>query len=65
MPIDPAFPKNHKVIGKHKNEDGRFTLYGVQEDLMQSLHPTNKFKNHTKPEEKNMSPWEFMVLSLA
>ena len=24
MPIDPAFPKNHKVIGKHKNEDGRF-----------------------------------------
>jgi hypothetical protein len=24
MPIDPAFAKNHKVIGKHKNEDGRF-----------------------------------------
>ncbi len=24
MPIDPAFPKNHKVMGKHKNEDGRF-----------------------------------------
>ena len=24
MPIDSEFPKNHKVIGKHKNEDGRF-----------------------------------------
>jgi hypothetical protein len=23
MQIDPAFPKSHKVIGKHKNEDGR------------------------------------------
>lgn len=55
MPIDPAFPKNHKVIGKHKMKMVDFTLYGVQEDLMQSPHPTNKFKNHTKPEEKNMS----------
>jgi NAD-dependent dihydropyrimidine dehydrogenase PreA subunit len=26
MPIDSEFPKNHKVIGKHKNEDGRFHL---------------------------------------
>jgi hypothetical protein len=41
-----------------------FTLYGVQEDLMQNPHPTNRFKNHTKPEEKNMSPWEFMGLLL-
>lgn len=24
MPIDSEFPKNHKVIGKHKHEDGRF-----------------------------------------
>jgi NAD-dependent dihydropyrimidine dehydrogenase PreA subunit len=24
MPIDPEFPKNHKIIGKHKNADGRF-----------------------------------------
>ena len=22
--IDPDFPKNHKVIGKRKHEDGRF-----------------------------------------
>jgi hypothetical protein len=29
MSIDPAFPKNHKVIGKHKNEDGRFHFVGV------------------------------------
>jgi hypothetical protein len=24
MPIDSEFPKNHKIIGKHKNADGRF-----------------------------------------
>ena len=24
MPIDPAFPQNHQVIAKHKNEDGLF-----------------------------------------
>jgi NAD-dependent dihydropyrimidine dehydrogenase PreA subunit len=24
MPIDSEFPKNHKVIGKHQHEDGRF-----------------------------------------
>ena len=24
MPIDSEFPKNHKVIGKHKHEDGLF-----------------------------------------
>ena len=24
MPIDSEFPKNHKVIGKYKNEDGQF-----------------------------------------
>jgi NAD-dependent dihydropyrimidine dehydrogenase PreA subunit len=24
IPIDSDFPKNHKVIGKHKHEDGRF-----------------------------------------
>ncbi len=24
MPIDPEFPKNHKIIGKHKNVDGRY-----------------------------------------
>ena len=24
MPIDSEFPKNHKVIGKHQYEDGRF-----------------------------------------
>jgi hypothetical protein len=22
MPIDPNFPKNHQVIGKHKHADG-------------------------------------------
>lgn len=22
MPIDPEFPKNHQVIGKHKHADG-------------------------------------------
>jgi len=26
MPIDQEFPVNHKVIGKHKHEDGRFHL---------------------------------------
>ena len=24
MPIDSELPKNHKVIGKYKNEDGQF-----------------------------------------
>lgn len=24
MPIDPEFPKNHKIIGKHKNADGQY-----------------------------------------
>ena len=24
MPIDPDFPKNHQIIGKHKNADGRY-----------------------------------------
>jgi hypothetical protein len=24
MPINLEFPKNHKVIGKHQYEDGRF-----------------------------------------
>ena len=29
MPIDSESPKNHKVIGKHKHEDGRFHfVYG-------------------------------------
>jgi hypothetical protein len=55
MPIDPAFPKNPKVIGKHKMKMGDFTLCGVQDDLIPNLPPTSKFKSHTKPEEKNMS----------
>src|SRR6188472_579315 len=24
MPIDPEFPNNHKIIGKHKNANGQF-----------------------------------------
>ncbi len=24
MPIDPEFPKNHQIIGKHKNAAGRY-----------------------------------------
>ncbi|CAN5575322.1 hypothetical protein BH23THE1_BH23THE1_29500 [soil metagenome] len=24
MPIDSDFPKNHQIIGKHKNADGRY-----------------------------------------
>lgn len=24
MPIDPEFPKNHLIVGKHKNADGRY-----------------------------------------
>ena len=41
-----------------------FTLCGVQDDLMLSLLQTIKFKSHTKPEEKNMSPEESMGLFL-
>ena len=55
MPIDPAFPKNYKVMGSIKMKMGDFTLCGVQDDLMPSLPQMIKFKSHTKPEEKNMS----------
>ncbi len=27
MPIDPEFPKNHKVVGKHKTSDGSYVHF--------------------------------------
>ena len=55
MPIDPDFPKNHKVMGKHSHAMGNtFTLYGDPED--QTLKPQQdpKFRKHTRQGEKNM-----------
>jgi NAD-dependent dihydropyrimidine dehydrogenase PreA subunit len=53
MPIDSEFPKNHKVIGKHKNEDGRFHfVWGPgRSDAESSSHEQVQESYKTRGEE--------------
>ena len=64
MPIDWAFPKNHKVIGKHKNEDGRFhfVLGPGRSDAESSSHEQVQESYKTRGEE--YVPLRSMVHSL-
>ena len=57
MPIDPDFPTNHQVIGKHNHADGEhfhFVWGPGRPDAETSTKP--KFRKFTKQEEKNMFP---------
>ncbi len=40
MPIDPDFPKNHQVIGKHSLADGEHFVWGPgRSDAETSIKP--------------------------
>lgn len=55
MPIDPEFPKNYKVIGKHKTSDGSYVhLFRDQEGLTQISLQTPRLHRITKQEANNM-----------
>ena len=55
MPIDPDFPRNHKVIGKHNLADGEHFHFVWGPGRPDPKRQQNlKFRKHTKQEEKNM-----------
>ena len=56
MPIDSEFPKNHKVIGKHKHEDGRFHFVWGPGKSNAETSSNEQVKGLTNPEEKIMFP---------
>ncbi len=43
MPIDPEFPKNHKVIGKHKTSDGSYYHFVWGPGRTDAESSTNKY----------------------
>ena len=44
MSIDSEFPKNDKIIEKHKNEDGRFHfVWGPGRHAFHCLYLSNKY----------------------
>lgn len=42
MPIDPEFPKNHNVIGKHSTSDGSYFHFVWGPGRKDAESPTNK-----------------------
>ena len=54
MPIDPEFPKNHKIIGKHKNADGRYHFVWGPGRTDAESSTIQTFKVHMKKEMKSM-----------
>jgi hypothetical protein len=62
MPIDPDFPKNHQVIGKHNHANGEHYhfVWGPGRTYAEtSTKP--EFRKHTKQEKNLIMHWEFMV----
>ena len=55
MPIDPDFPKNHQVIGKHKLADGEHFHFVWGPGRSDAETSTNaEVQERTKPEERSM-----------
>ena len=68
MPINPEFPKNYKVIGKHKNADGQNYHYvwgpGRLSDAAENEEATGSICNkrrRTRSHRSNMEPWLLLI----
>ena len=55
MPIDPEFPKNHNIIGKHSTSDGSYFhfVWGPGRNDAESSQ-IKRSKMRIKPEVRNM-----------
>ena len=56
MTIDPDFPKNHNVVGKHSTSDGAYSHFVWGPGRKDAESSTNKEvqKMPTKQKEKNI-----------